>query len=296
MGHALVALMQHYKWTMAVTLTAAYWVETGRAFTKTLQDASISVFQPAPFEPGQFKVAMHKIKDKGIRIVVLMDHEDIEAIAAEAAREEMSAGWSWILPGEVASGATVQLQGWLFFRPLLPSDSMQAFAQQVSKYTASCSSHFNITLAADSADLASSAALHDAVLLYAHAATKVLDESGDLYDGKLMTEAVRSTTFQGLGNRAVTLNAQGDRTLWYEVMNYVLRADSGPASVPVGLHNNTSQQYMAYEQAVAWPGNTTLVPIHYVSSAVFSCCISSQAIMPTAAFFAGMLWVCLIGC
>ena len=141
---------------------------------------------------------------------------------------------------------------------------MQAFAQQVSDYTAS---RFNMTLAADSVDLTYSAALHVAVMLYAYAATRVLAEGGDLHDGVVMTEAVRSTRFKGLGNRPVALNAQGDRIESYEVMSIVQGADAAMESVPAGVYSNTEQQYRAHERTVVWPGGTTVVPVDYVSGA-----------------------------
>ena len=260
--------MRHYNWNMAVMLTSTYelWIETGHELTKLLQDAAITVFRPAAFKPGEFNVEMlRNIKIKGIRIVILLDHQDVDAIAASTAMEEkpaqgMSSGWVWILTDEEA--AIPQLQGWLFFRPLLPSDGMQVFAQQVSDYTASS---FNNTLAPDSVDLTQSAALYDAVMLYAHAGTKVLAEGGDLHNGHVMAEAVRSTTFEGLGNRAVVLNSQGDRIQSYEVMSYVQGADAAMGTVPAGVYINEEHQYRAYERAVVWPGNTTAVPIDFVA-------------------------------
>ena len=157
-----------------LTSTHELWIETGRELTKLLQDEAITVFQPAAFKPGEFNVEMlRNIKIKGIRIVILLDHQDVDTIAASAAMEEkpaqgMSSGWVWILTDEEA--AIPQLQGWLFFWRLLPSDGMQAFAEQVSDYTASS---FNITLAPDSVDLTLSAALYDAVMLCAHAGVVV---------------------------------------------------------------------------------------------------------------------------
>ena len=108
-------------------------------------------------------------------------------------------------------------------------------------------------------------ALHDAIMLYAHAATKVLSEGGDLYNGSAMTAAVRSTRFKGVGGSTVVLNEQGDRIESWEVMNYIQGADGRMSSVPVGMYNNTLGQYKAYEQAVVWPGNTIEVPVDYFS-------------------------------
>ena len=141
---------------------------------------------------------------------------------------------------------------------------MQVFAEQVSNYTRT---GFNITVSPDSVDLTYSIALHDAIMLYAHAATKVLAEGGSLHDGQAVTEAVRSTTFKGVGNSVVALDKHGDRIESYEVMNYVEGADGGITSVAVGLYNRTLQQYVAYERAVVWPGRSTRVPLAYSSGA-----------------------------
>ena len=103
-------------------------------------------------------------------------------------------------------------QGWLCLRSLLPSEGMQAFAEQVSNFTPS---NFGIT--ADLVDIPHSVALYNAIWLYARAATKVLSEGGDLTDGKAVTAAVRNTTFEGAGNLAVDLNKNGDRVESYEV-------------------------------------------------------------------------------
>ena len=167
-----------------------------------------------------------------------------------------------------------EMAGWLWLRPLLPSDGMQAFAEEVSYYA---KSRFNFTVSADSVDLTYSMALHDAIMLYAHAATKVLSEGGDLHDGRAVTAAVRSTTIKGVGGSVVALDQSGDRIESYEVMNVVARADSGMSSIAVGMYNsfsgnNTLQQYKAYERAVIWPGSTTDVPADFVlGGCVLSC-------------------------
>ena len=96
-------------------------------------------------------------------------------------------------------------------------------------------------------DLTLSATLYDAVMLYTHAGTKVLAEGGDLHDGHVMAEAVRSTTFEGLGNRAVVPNSQGDRIQSYEVMSYVQGADAAMGTVPAGVYINEEHQYRAVQ-------------------------------------------------
>ena len=165
--------------------------------------------------------------------------------------------WAWIIPEE--RKAIPQMQGWIFLRPLLHTEGMQAFAEQVSEYTAS---NFNIDLPTDSVDLTYSAALYNAIMLYAHAATKVLSEDGDHHDGKAVTAAIRSTSFKGAGGTLVRLDSNGDRVESYEVMNYVVEGDM-TWSVAVGMYNCTLQQYRAHERAIVWPGKTMAVPVDY---------------------------------
>ena len=151
-----------------------------------------------------------------------------------ATSNSMRIGWAWFVLEERP------IAGWLYVQPLIPSEGMAAFAEKVSGYS---KTRFNITLPADSVDLTYSAALHDAIMLYAHAATKVLSEGGDLHDGKAVTVAMRSTTFEGAGGTAVALDEQGDRLGSYEVMNYVMGADGEISGVPIGRYDITSQQY-----------------------------------------------------
>ena len=135
-------------------------------------------------------------------------------------------------------------------RPALPSEGMDAFAEQVSLYTAS---RFNITTPLDLVDSTYSVALHDAIMLYAHAATGVIANGGNLRDGKTVTETVRGTSFKGVGDCLVSLDKHGDQIESYEVLNYVAGKADGMVSVPVGVYNNTAQQYTPYAQALVWP-------------------------------------------
>ena len=132
-----------------------------------------------------------------------------------------------------------------------------AFVEQVSIYS---STGFNITVDPGSVDLTYSTALYDAIMLYARVATTVLSKGGNLRDGEAVTAAVRSTTFEGVGGSAVSLDSSGDRVESYEMMNYVLEAGHG-INVPVGVYNSTDQQYRASnKRLVVWPGNMTEVP------------------------------------
>ena len=107
--------------------------------------------------------------------------------------------------------ATADMVGWIVFRALLASD-MRAFAKQVGAYSNKVltTSVFEGAGTADSVNVALSVALYDAIMLYAHAATAVMSEGGNLHDGDVITAAVRNTSFTGVGG-TVVLTSEGDR-------------------------------------------------------------------------------------
>ena len=209
-----------------LTSTDDVFLRSGLELTNQLQAAGMNVFRELPFEPGKFEAStLRNIKRDGIRIVMLMCYElDAKAVASSAEEEGtmVTKGWAFLLL-QVPIVISREMQGLLYMRPIFRSEGMDAFAEQVSHYT---QSHFNHTISADEVDLTYSVALHDAILLYAHAATKVLSEGGDLQNGTAVTEAVRSVSFMGIGSQ-VALTKQGDRNESYEVMNIMVRADRG---------------------------------------------------------------------
>ena len=262
-GPALIAFMQQNKWRKiaVVSSTESIWFETRLGLAKQLEDASITVRWPAAFEPESFTDAtLGEIKRSGIRIVLVISYDaDAQSVALLARREGMTNGYAWLVVSKKI--AVPDMAGWLWFRPFLGSN-MEAFAKQVSDYS---KSHFNITVSPDSVDLTASAALYDAIMLYAYSATKVMLEGGDLKNGEAVTAAVRSTRVKGVGGIAVALDSNGDRVESYEVMNYVLEAGNVMSSVAVGKYDSTAQRYQPYMRAVVWPGNTTEVPADYYS-------------------------------
>ena len=268
-----VLQMDHSRWRKAVIIssTDSIWFESGLVLATSLEARQITVLRPAAFEPGKFSHnTLSLIKRQGLRFVVVLAYEADEVVIASYAQTQgLTSGWAWLLTYPMTTIAPPPaLQGWLHLRPVF-SEGMQAFAEQVSDYT---KSGFNLTLSADAVDRTYSAALHDAILLYAHAATRVLSEGGDLRDGRVVTAAVRNTTFLGVGNAVVALDEQGDRVESYEMANYVVKADGTMGSVPVGVYNHIDQQYTASKQAVVWPGGTLEVPLDYLSGAHGKCC------------------------
>ena len=271
-GPVLLELMTRYNWTKAVILTSNddVWLNSGLKLTQQLQAASMTVYRPSAFEPSQLRAAtLYDIRHSGIQIIfddirhsgiriifVFGSAPDVKAVFIRAQRHAMTtAGWAWIeLTFQTPStfDGLNEKQGGLYLQPLSVPEKMRPFAQQVSDYS---KTHFNINVRPESVHCATSAALHDAIMLYAHAATRVMLEGGDLCDGKAVTAAVRNTTFEGVGHHGVVLDRDtGDRIESYVVMNYVQDANGGMSSVAVGVYDAKAGQYVTYERAVVWPG------------------------------------------
>ena len=203
----------------------------------------------------------------------------MQSIIGRAHQEKIPlAGMAWISP-EMPGMPSPDMLGWLSIVRLAPK--LDRFTERVAEY----GKNFDMNLTADSVDTSYLAicmracthtnacmyryapALFDAILLYAHAATRVLSEGGDLADGKAVTAAVRNTSFVGRENSVVALDKQGDRIESYMVLNYILAPDGVMRSVRVGLYNSTLHQYRS-EGTIVWPGNTTAVPVALVKGTV----------------------------
>ena len=257
--------MRQNDWRKIVILasTESLWFATRLDLARQLEAARMEVLKPAAFEPDHIEDAMlSEVKRSGFRIVLVLSYgADTNTIASRCDPAGLMNNWAWLLLSYEGT-ASADMQFWLYLRPLLTSEAMQAFAAQVSDYS---KSHFNITVSADSVDLVYSAALHDAIMLYAHAATRVMSEGGSLRDGEAVTAAVRNTSFAGVGGTVVALDSNGDRIESYEVMNYMPGEGGVLSSVAVGMFNSMNGQYRAYGRAVVWPGNTLKVPVDYFS-------------------------------
>ena len=262
-GPALIAFMQQNNWSKIVIIssTESVFFETRHSLWEQLEAAGIDVLKPTAFETENFKNAtLREIKKSGIRIVLILSHEtDVHAVASLGRRESMTTGWAWLFMNPWVVGVK-DMAGWLLFRPFLGSD-MQAFAKQVSDYS---KSHFNITVRPDSVLIPYSVALYDAVMLYAHAATTVMSDGGDLHDGQALTNAIQNATFDGVEGSTVALSQDGDRIESHEVVNYWHGEDNSLVIVPVGLYNSLLKQYTEYTRAVVWPGGINQVPLSFI--------------------------------
>ena len=122
---------------------------------------------------------------------------------------------------------------------------------------------FNITNGA--VDVTFAALLHDAVLLYAHAATKVLAEGGSARNGVALRSVIEEIEFEGITSR-LRLDRFGDRFESYSIMNYLQIGDGKPHFVEAGFYDFETRQYSENVHTIVWPGNSTEVPEAYTST------------------------------
>ena len=130
---------------------------------------------------------------------------------------------------------------------------MSEFDAQVKIYS---QTHFNLTIPAAVSSYAAS--LFDAVLLFAHAATRVLASGGNVRDGTALVKAMTNISFEGIQQRRVELDANGDAIEPYSIMSYLEQADGEMGGVEVGQY--ASRKLKLRVADVRWPGNTTRVP------------------------------------
>ena len=244
---------------------------TGVHFTASLGlqnqliQAGVEVDMPSAFKSNDLKSSLNKVKRSGVRIVILLASSgDRFKVGLHARQENMLVhNWAWLtvnrLNSKTKQRAQHLLQGWVFFRNVRPTGpQLDGFVEEVKTMNRLV---FNVTADPDlSAYDEGLLPMHEAIMLYAHAATKVLAEGGNLHNGLLVTGAIRSTTFVGLGGSSIALDQHGDRIESYEAVNYVIKMDGELTRESVGLYNSTLKQYTAYARAAVWPGNTTNVP------------------------------------
>ena len=254
--------MKHYKWKQAVVLTTTdnIYSLSARGLSQQLkEDGSVVVLEVPPYVPGTFTdEILSGIKRSGYRVIIALAYEaDIISVA------ELSCcypRWAWLQIDKVGAGVPA-MHGWLAFQPLMFFNQQtggfteESFADEVKEYSKS-----QFGLSSSEVNIAYAVSLHDAIMLYAHAATKVMLENGDLFDATTLTEALLNTSFEGLASDTVSLDNNGDRIQSYELMNYVAGADGGIASVSVGWYNSSLQHYQP-SRVVVWPGNTTEVTV-----------------------------------
>ena len=115
----------------------------------------------------------------------------------------VSPGWAWLCTANVVGAEQVAeasmidhakqaLSGWLWLdHAINDSIEQQAFDGKVMQYT---DWSFNISVRFTDQR---AVPLYNAILLFAHAATRVIDAGGDPKNGLLLTQAMANASFQG---------------------------------------------------------------------------------------------------
>ena len=146
------------------------------------------------------------------------------------------------------------LDGWLYIiTAQIKSAKLSRFYDDVRSYS---EQHFDVS--PSSVDVYA-IALYNAVYLFAHAATRVLREGGDVKNGLAMVEAMRGVSFKGVLERSVELDENGFVFESYSIMNYLQWPDGTMQSVEVGLYDSGKLDFKIDE--VRWPGNASGVPV-----------------------------------
>ena len=93
---------------------------------------------------------LRAMRSSGIRIVLVLAFSmDRNSVALSTVNEGMLSGWAWIT--WLGALSSPDRAGWLYLRPLLPSEGLRTFAEKVSEYSMS---RFDFNISADSVAMA----------------------------------------------------------------------------------------------------------------------------------------------
>ena len=210
-----------------VTSSDNLFLLTQPAWIQHLSAEKIVVRPALTFEAESFQsAALEEIRRSNVRVVIALACSSDTMTLALAARKlgMTSRGWAWI--GDVTvigaeqadmitSDALIEnakdaLHGWIYLAVFKKSSAIiDEFYEQVKDYGRR---DFNLSKDVTARDIdAFAASLYDAVFLFAHAATRMLSEGGDVQDGKLMVQTMHNISFDGIQG-AVALDKKYRRT------------------------------------------------------------------------------------
>eukprot|EP00794_Sanderia_malayensis_P016937 gene16937-18644_t len=98
--------------------------------------------------------------------------------------------------------------------------------------------------------------LHDAVLLYALALNKTLNQGKSANDGKAVVENMLNASFTGKSGKVV-IDSVGDRSSALQLQN----VQNGQYMRVMNYYTNEGRLVMINETVIVWPGKTTTAPL-----------------------------------
>jgi atrial natriuretic peptide receptor A len=217
-------------------------------------------FEPAPGDPSP----LNPIQAARVRVVVVYAYgPDNRAVAVEAYKQGLTKGWCWMgldmvsgaeegLKGTDLAIAQTALSGWVYFEP--HNVASPEFFDRVM----AASTSIGQTLDSNNRNPTPfSANLYDAVILFALAAGNHLQE---LSNGKVMVEAMRNASFDGMTGR-VEIDQSGDMKESLLVLNYLLGNDGSMKRNTMGVYDALSRHYNpARGYTIVWPGGVGATP------------------------------------
>jgi ABC-type branched-subunit amino acid transport system substrate-binding protein len=279
----IVALMKWANWTKISSIASTANVDSWAAdlLRQAVVGASMSLEVDIRFSPGRFEAAdLQRIAIGRLRVVFVLGlAADVAKIALAAHDSGMTnAGWAWIgvnVPGaEYANTsqidiAKVSLDGWLYIEPTT------AAPPQFFDMVRNRSSLFNVSYRANEKTHVFAASLYDAVILFAHAATVMIDRNESLGDGRSVVAAMMNVSFDGMTGW-VQLDKNGDLRSSTRVMNYILIPSIGMKSVAVARFDAKTQRFVTVDSSpsirstdafskIQWPGRSQDTPVDRVA-------------------------------
>ena len=262
---AIVAFMRWAAWTRLSIVGDVAMAASAGPLRAEVYRSGLQLSSDMQFKENHFEAAsLLSVRAAAARIVMVFAFgPDYQAIAVEALNLRMSQGWVWMgidmvlgaeqgAKGAALARAQAALHGWVYFEP-----SSAARREFFDRVHAASIADFGQRLGNETPTSLYAANLYDAVMLYAIAAGKHLEE---LSDGKLIVEAMLNASFDGMTGR-VELDGAKDLKESIRAMNYLLESDGRMHGRQIGVYDALSHRYSPLQNIeVIWPGGLYTVP------------------------------------
>ena len=274
---AIVAFMQWAAWTRLSIVADVAMASSVGPLRSELDRSHLHLGIETQFIRNRFDAKLGddasmllSIRAAAVRIVIAFAFgHDYRAIAIEARRQEMSQGWAWLGTDSVAGAeqgamgtdlahAQAALHGWIYFEP-----NNTASPEFFDRVKAASIADFGQQSGGEESMRPYAANLYDAVMLFAVVAGK---HPHELSNGRLIVEAMRNTSFDGMSGR-VELDENGDIVRSIIAKNCVFESGRKMRRRQIGVYNARSRRYSpVLNSTVVWPGNVPSIPADMAAS------------------------------